>query len=114
MRFRAFLITIILLLGIFFILIKCNYVPQTYIEQAKDAVFQEAKGDLGNDCVFSFERFDIKNKIYWIGYVNSQNTHAIMYTAKQNEYRKTWTIDIFSERKGSNAASLFTVKHSIR
>ena len=107
---------VLIILGMVLMIFKCvNRINQfqTTIEQAKVAVVEQAKEQLGRETNVVFEKIDSKNDLCWIGCVNSQNTHAIMYIAKLNKHTETWEVDVFSESEGADAARLFYAKHSI-
>ena len=108
-------IIILIIIGLIFMIFKyINSVnhSQTMIEQAKAVVVLEAKKSLGEELNILYQKFDNKNNICWLGCVNSKNTYAIMYIAKLNKYTTKWKVNVFSERKGANAASLFSINHS--
>ena len=106
-------ITMVFIILLSLMLVKCNNTSHMSAEQARANVFSQAQIDMGEDCMIVFEKYNSQNDMSWIGCINAENTHAIMYTASYNENSNMWIVNIFSTREGSNAQSLFSASHSM-
>lgn len=91
---------------------KLHYDAEKLPENIHALVLEKAEEDLGKDCMLVTSRYDKRNNMYYVGYINADNTHAIMYTVQSNVSGDAWRVNSIASRKGSNAFELFESNYS--